>query len=283
MRTSIVIAAAVSCWVGSLSAQEGERPERLKADLERLRDEAAAAEKEGRADALDEVRARIKKIEAALNERQGPREAEEQKLRAHWKALEAKLARAKEEGHAGAADEIVRQLEKVKSRLLEIQGRPGPGSEEREAAAVKERIGHLERDLADAKERGQEDRADRLLREIKEMKVHLKKLHAARERGPAEDGDVEALIDRIAKVRKEAVRARRRGAFAEVKELWAEADRLEGKVHAWMAGKPRAPDHPQEPADLREAVKRLQAEVGEIRGLLKQALAVRGRDARADF
>src|SRR6185503_10991364 len=88
----------------------------------------------------------------------------------------------------------------------------------------------LLRELEKAREEGQPDREEKISREIR----RIEESRSSRQDREGDDRSSEELIDRIAQLRKDAIRAKREGDADRAKEAWSEADKLEGELRGQM-------------------------------------------------
>ncbi|MBI4583442.1 MAG: hypothetical protein HY717_05400 [Planctomycetes bacterium] len=239
--------------------EDSERRAELKEELKHLQDEAAAQEKEGHKEAVEKLRHRIREIEEKL-QADRPEEKVKEKVKAH---------RAEEAEARERAEKMRREEEESRARQ-----KKQPGEEERRH--VKEKIEMLRREAEEAKRAGRGDHAEELWEQSKKLEASLKK--PPRPKGEERD-EAMALVDQIARLRKEAIHAKREGNPDRAKKVWNEADRLEGKLRQHVSGEEREErgEHrderePRRDGDLWREVERLRAEVNELRALLKKAI-----------
>jgi hypothetical protein len=238
----------IESQIARMAGKERGAPERERmAGIEKLRRQAADLEaklremreklpdgsekvKEVRKQ-LDLVREQLKKIEGERGGPERPRVKEAEKIKARLGELEANIREAKEKGQGDRAEKLSREADELRGRLKELMGegeRPGPERPRvKEAEKIKARLGELEANIREAKEKGQGDRAEKLSREAKELRMQLDRLMGeGKRRGPG-DEEVRGIKEKIMAVRREAEEAAKRGEKERAEELFRKAKDIE--------------------------------------------------------
>jgi chromosome segregation ATPase len=133
----------------------------------------------------------------------------------------------------------------------------------------------LLRELERAREEGEPEKEEKISREIK----RVEESRASRQDREADDRSSEDLIDRIAQLRKDAIRAKREGNADRAKEAWSEADKLESDLRGQMErdrkGRGNRPDRrdPKVEESLREIKEKARALTQEGKGKAKELQA----------
>jgi len=111
-----------------------------------------------------------------------------------------------------------------------------PPKDQRDIESVVGKIERLRGEARAARKAGDGEEAKKLLHQVRDLEASLKVLRDQRRRD-GEEGESDELIDRIAELRKNAIRAKREGDREKAKELWGEADRLDGRLRGEMGGR----------------------------------------------
>ena len=140
--------------------------------------------------------------------------------------------------------------------VLATSGVFAASPDEPDVRADKKLQGLLE-ELERARNEGEDKKVEKIQREIQRIEDRAFPPLPPRG-GEADERASEDLIDRIAQLRKEAIRAKREGAADRAKEAWSEADRLEHELQGRMAadrGKRRSRGEDPKTEDLLRDIK----------------------------
>ncbi len=236
--------------LGELGHERGERAAELRAELERVRERMAGLHRE-----LQELRPTI--------QREGPPPAAE-RVERRVDELRDQVRRAVEAGRYDLAERLEQEIERLK-RTVDRVVRPDATHRER----IEQRVDELRAQLHKAVEAGRHDLAERLEREIHELRQMA-------ERGPAPPRrpEVDAAEQRMRHVRVAVDNLRAAGLHDLAERVLAEARRPERAVapptppRGRPYGLPPAAPAPEQAEMLRElhhAVQELRREVQELR------------------
>jgi hypothetical protein len=215
--------------------------------------------------------------------RRGDQDRERQlvieKLRREEGDLQAKLDAMREKLGDGSVKvkEVRKQLEGVREEIRKNGGEVKKPERPRvkDAEKLRDRIGELERNLQEAKERGEGERADKIRRELDELRGNLGKLQGGEgERRGIGDEEVRQMKEKIMAVRREAEEAAKRGEKERAEKLFRDAKEIERNLEERRGGGDRRGIGDEE-------VRQMKEKIMAVRGEAEEA-AKRGEKERAE-
>jgi len=150
--------------------------ERIERELDEVRDATGRAEREGRWEAVQELRRRAQELVGKFQAgRSASRERERQEIKHQVERLMNEARAAKEQGRLEEAERLGQEAKRLERRLQE----PGPGEPERQE--IKRQIERLREQSREAKAAGRHEEAEQLWQKADRLEQRL------REPGPREE------------------------------------------------------------------------------------------------
>lgn len=194
--------------------------QKIKRQIEGLRDEAQRAKEQGRAEDAKRIIEKAERLEQKLRSWGPP--APERSGREMPPEVQDILRAAEQAEREGRLDEARRQRLKAEDVARQLQEQRGePGGEER--PRMKERVGRLREEAKRAKEQGRTEDSERLWRDADRLEQQL------REQAPP-DVKRQEIKHKIERLRDESRIAKEQNRREEAERLWREADRLEQRL-----------------------------------------------------
>jgi hypothetical protein len=167
-----LVGAVVMAGSWGTGAVHGQDTRESEERVHKLREQVKELVEAGRQDAADRLEQQIAQIQEESRQRPDKERGDRPDhgdARQRLAELTRHLAELKEQGKPDAAERVARQIAEIRQRLERTAGEEGGRPKPAPDGELEERLAGMKRRIAELKEAGRSDEADRLAQEAREM------------------------------------------------------------------------------------------------------------------